>query len=426
MESIPPHLRYEANLGRAWELPAGTSRTQVADCFRALVARHESLRTVYRHSVPTGSSRQPSVEQHVRVELEELPTEYVSVDDEVLRSQPDLVGERRARTFDPGEEPAWRAVVQESGDGPARVLFIGHHITVDGWALDLLSREFALLLKDGEDGLPSEVLQPRVLAAEQRSDAWATRRRVATHYRQQLFDALSAEDLHKLPVSAGKGGKRTIGTYELPLHTEHFTSLCEQLQVTRQSLLLACWGVALNRVLGVRCSAINLVAANRTSPALRTLLSSTTQIVPLLIRTDPAQPFTEYVRQLHGRGLRAYSSALYDVDDYARQRAETAKRHELPDVRFSCGFNFRADEPQSPAPAQVRWEGHFQWEKPKDAGPVLLTDVRLGDVLRMVSVCDPRVLADEQVEHLTRSFAATVRSVWEDPTTVLGRLGAAD
>ncbi|WP_019545169.1 condensation domain-containing protein [Streptomyces sulphureus] len=420
MEGIPPQLRYEANLGESWDLPPGTSRDRVHTVLRVLVARHESLRTVYRDvdgAVPG---------QTVLEELPDLPVEHVAVSGESVRAPADLMGERRRRTFDPCAEPAWRAVVQETAGGPARVLFVGHHLTVDGWALDLLSREFGLLLREGTDGLAGGVLQPRTLAEEQRSPAGEGRRSAAAGYRRRLFDALSTADLRALPASAGKGGQRTNAMFEVPLHADHVRPVCERLEITPQSLLLACWGLCLHSILGIERSAVNLVAANRVSPALRSLVSSTTQIVPLLVETDRAAEFAAYARTLDARARRAYSLASYDVDDYARERAAAATAHGLPDVRFSCGFNFRADTPSTTAPAEIpRDEGRFSLAKPRDAGPTLLTDVRLGDSLSMVSVCDPAVLTPDETEALCRSFGAAVRAVVEKPASTLQQLGPA-
>ncbi|MGQ4386472.1 non-ribosomal peptide synthetase [Streptomyces sp. SAS_270] len=95
----------------------------------ALVARHESLRTVFR-TAPDGTQTQ-LVRAAARAALtveRGVPADRV---DARMRAE-------AARPFDPATGPLLRSTVYAVADGTHRVLLVAHHLVCDGWSLGVM------------------------------------------------------------------------------------------------------------------------------------------------------------------------------------------------------------------------------------------------------------------------------------------------
>ncbi|MFH8608244.1 amino acid adenylation domain-containing protein [Streptomyces sp. NPDC018029] len=100
----------------------------------ALVARHESLRTVFR-TAADGTQTQivaATGRAHLTVEKDVRAREA----DARLRTD-------AARPFDPATGPLLRCTVYAVDDGSHRVLLVAHHLICDGWSLGVILRDLS-------------------------------------------------------------------------------------------------------------------------------------------------------------------------------------------------------------------------------------------------------------------------------------------
>jgi amino acid adenylation domain-containing protein len=114
----------------------------------ALVARHESLRTVFRTG-PDGVPLQiVSTTGRVGPRVErDVPAAEV---DARMRAQ-------AARPFDVTAGPLLRCTLYAVDDGSHRILLVAHHLVCDGWSLGVLLRELAAGYEDETKGLRHEL-----------------------------------------------------------------------------------------------------------------------------------------------------------------------------------------------------------------------------------------------------------------------------
>ncbi|MFD9417486.1 amino acid adenylation domain-containing protein [Streptomyces goshikiensis] len=124
-------------------LPGRAGLGAVHEALRALVARHEILRT--RYPSVDGEPRQV-ISTEIACELREAATG-------------DLAAEARAEMglgFDLAEGPVWRALLIRAEDGDVLLLTL-HHLACDGWSAVLLERDFRALYAG--EVLPAPALQ---------------------------------------------------------------------------------------------------------------------------------------------------------------------------------------------------------------------------------------------------------------------------
>ncbi|MBY8845930.1 non-ribosomal peptide synthetase [Streptomyces sp. SP2-10] len=110
-----------------------------------LVARHESLRTVFR-TAPDGTQS-----QLVRA----AGGAALTVEDAVPAGRVDmLLRQEAARPFDPATGPLLRCTVYAVDDGTHRVLLVAHHLVCDGWSLGIMLDELGAAYRDEAAGRP--------------------------------------------------------------------------------------------------------------------------------------------------------------------------------------------------------------------------------------------------------------------------------
>ncbi|MEU7578199.1 amino acid adenylation domain-containing protein [Streptomyces sp. NPDC041068] len=112
-----------------------------------LVARHESLRTVFR-TAPDGTQTQivaASGRAHLVVE-KDVPTREAEA-----RLRADA-----ALPFDPEAGPLLRCAVYAVDDGSHRVLLVAHHLICDGWSLGIILRDLSAAYADESRGVLHE------------------------------------------------------------------------------------------------------------------------------------------------------------------------------------------------------------------------------------------------------------------------------
>ncbi|WP_327233077.1 amino acid adenylation domain-containing protein [Streptomyces sp. NBC_01317] len=111
----------------------------------ALVARHESLRTVFRTAADGTQAQIVSTTGRAGFAIErDVPAGRV---DALIRTE-------AARPFDTGTGPLLRCTVYAVDDGTHRVLLVAHHLVCDGWSLGLMLDELSAAYGHGTGGPP--------------------------------------------------------------------------------------------------------------------------------------------------------------------------------------------------------------------------------------------------------------------------------
>ena len=137
------------NMPIALDLDGDLDEGALERAFRAVIARHESLRTCF---ASTGGIPQQKILSAAEVVFE-LGRQELNEDAARLRIQQEF-----ARPFDLSQAPLLRAGVFRIGEHRRLLWVVVHHIVADGWSLDVLFRELSALYAGG---LPALAIQYR-------------------------------------------------------------------------------------------------------------------------------------------------------------------------------------------------------------------------------------------------------------------------
>ena len=297
---LPPEV---CNLPQLWALPAGSTVNSVERALEALEGRHESLRTRYEPDGEHGLTQ--AVWEPAAVSLD-----VVEAGDEAGTAAEAAAERLAAEAFDLAVDRPWRACVVTSGGVPSRLVICFHHIAVDAWAINQLNDELLALV--GGHVFPEPAPNTRELAAEQWSVARQNRRKSALKYWQQIFEeapAMEREAPGELSSRWARLGSEAAA--------DAAGEIAARLKVSVPSVVLTAFCLALGRRTGQDELLIGIYTNNRSDPRWETLVAAQNQIIPLLVKLDPAEEFDAVVSRLHWETLRSYRHGSYNVDDMA-------------------------------------------------------------------------------------------------------------
>jgi len=252
----------------AYNIPAGLRLRGELDvaaleaAFQALVARHESLRTVFSE-VDGQALQQVQAQQPFslrRLDLEGQPPEQVAACREAEAQQP----------FDLCQGPLLRVTLARLDDEDHQLWVTLHHIVADGWSLNILLDEFAKLYAAHCQGqtatlapLPLGYADYGTWQRQWLADGEAERQ--LQYWKAKLGDELPVLDLCTDQPRASQRDKRAARyTLKVPAKlTEALNALAREQQASLFMVLLAGWQALLHRYSGQADLRIGVPNANR-------------------------------------------------------------------------------------------------------------------------------------------------------------------
>ncbi len=284
-----------------------------------LIARHESLRTVFR--VLDGELCQVVLPRFdVRVER-----------------SPDLTGLNRIaeRRFDLEHGPLIRAVLVRQANDEHVFGLVLHHLVADGWSVDLLLREltavYEAVVSEREIDLPSISLQYADLTLwEQESLTAEFAAKEIDFWRQELAGSAPALELPlDRPRSAVRHHAAASHEFTVPTVVAHsLEELAGRCGATLNMLMMAAFQVLLARYSGQERFAVGTVSAGRPSSEFEPVVGFFATLLPMPadLRGKPA--FVDVVARVrkHILDALAHQRLPFDqlVSELKPQRVEGA------------------------------------------------------------------------------------------------------
>ncbi|MBD0707078.1 MULTISPECIES: condensation domain-containing protein [unclassified Streptomyces] len=299
----PAHI----NIHDVWPVPDGTRTEDAVDALRALVVRHEALRTTF----PDTSGGVPA-EQVVSAEGEftvtvldhgELPGEPAVYAEELAR-------EARDARFRLDRDPALRILLVTLDGAPRFVSLAASHALTDVGALSVLKEEWLGLLA-GDEPPPSASHTPLDLAAEETSPAGLRKSQASLRHWERIIrtgpQAMFAE-----PGAEGT----EIRTPRLVLRSRRaslaLARAAERTGGLPATVLLTAWCALVGHRAGQPECVTAVPTSNRYHPRLARSVNTLSQdaLLSLDLRVES---FDELLRKAWGAALNAYRHSQFDA-----------------------------------------------------------------------------------------------------------------
>jgi lichenysin synthetase B len=266
------------------DVPYCADPARLREAVRALVARHEVLRTTF---VPVGN------------DVVALVQDYAEVPVEMLAGPP---GPGFVRPFDLAAGPLLRVGLHRGRTG-SHIAIDVHHIAVDGITMGLLLDDLTALY-DGTELAPPPLRYADYAVWQRSEDARRLREQQEPFWLEKFAEpppapALPA-DFQRAPVRDIRGS-----LLEFDLGPERGMRLREcsrRLGVTLFHTLAAVYFLFLARITGEHDLTAGTPVTGRTAPELAQVAGLFTNTLCLRARISPAQAFTDFARTV-SRGI---------------------------------------------------------------------------------------------------------------------------
>ncbi|MFK3774286.1 amino acid adenylation domain-containing protein [Pseudomonas sp. NPDC089406] len=296
------------NIPLALGLRGALDRAALERALAQVVARHESLRTVFVET-PEGVRQQVLAPFAVALPVQVLAGAPGSDGDAATEA---FLLAQSGQGFDLARGPLLRAALLERGAHDHVLSLVLHHVVADAWSLQVLLEElarcYAANVQGGDAGLPALAVQYPDYALWQRQ--WmdnGERERQLAYWSTQLAGAEGVLQLPAdrprpaLPSHVGASVDASPG----PQLAARLKALASQQGVTLFVLLLAAYQALLQRLSGQQDIRVGVPNANRGRNETERLVGFfvNTQVMRAQVRGD--QPFTALLAEVREAALQA-------------------------------------------------------------------------------------------------------------------------
>ncbi len=284
----------------------------LAQCFKKIIERHESLRTRF---VVEGDQ----IRQQIQPQLD-WALSVVDVSDRAADEVAVLIDDQMLRLFDLATDTLLRASLYKIAEHRYRLALSLHHIIADGWSVSLLMRElsslYGALVEQRQIPLTPLKLHYKDYAAWQQDylqtgheGGSSILQRQSAYWREQLAGAAPlALPLDRVrPALACYRGQRVAFGLGQPL-TQQLKQLSRESGVTLYMTLLAAFTSLLHKYAGQDDISVGSPIAGRNRNETRELIGLfvNTLVMRSDLSTNPS--FSELLQQVKNTALQAYAN----------------------------------------------------------------------------------------------------------------------
>ncbi|MCW3466086.1 non-ribosomal peptide synthetase [Chitinophaga nivalis] len=300
------HLLHKESIAFNISLPVSIQGTldipRIRDTFRQLLEKHAGLRTGF---ILTENGLRQQIAAACEVPLTILPaTQYNTVGEAFL----DFI-----RPFDPATPPLMRAVVMTHPEA-GHLLFIDlHHIIADGASLDILMQDFSNIYRGQSWSTPA---LRYVDYAGWMHEGKGQLQQQRAFWEQQLVSPLPRLELPVLqnPDEIDEYHAAVKVLTIADIHYQQVKTYAVGAGVSDFMLLLSAYYILLSKLSGSTDIIIGTDVIGRTQPALREVVGSFVNILPLRLEVAPDHVFADLLVQVKSRVLEAFENQDFQYD----------------------------------------------------------------------------------------------------------------
>ncbi len=402
----PGSLAY--NIPYALRLKGELDKERLAGAFRALIARHESLRTYF------GVENDEPVQRILPQVRFTLPC---------VESAPDKVAgllEEHIRPFDLSEAPLMRVVLINLSPAEHLLLVDMHHIISDGVSMGQLTKDF-MALYEGQQ------LAPLPLQYKDFSEWQQDEQRQAHLHQQKQFWLKEFEDRNdmlELPLdyprppvksNAGKSVKFTLN----PQATGALKALAEKEEATLFMVLLSVFYTLLSRLTNQQDIVVGTPVAGRQHADLNNVIGMFVNTLALRNFPKGESRFSDFLREVKHKTLQCFDHQSFQFEDLvdALGLERDTSHNPLFDVMFAYQ-NFEKQTLAIPGLALEPCEIDYGFSK----FDLTMTGFESDGALAFTTEYATDLFEQETIERFNAYFTRLVDSVIADPGSKLSEL----
>lgn len=332
------------NIPWVFELDAPLDPRALREALKALVARHESLRTTFE--VVAG---EPCQVVHADLDVPLAVSEVTGPVEEQAGAVEELVRQDAGTPFDLDEGPLLRMRLVVQGARRSTLVVVVHHIIWDESSLAVLERDLAELYRAALTGERPDLPELPVSCVDH--SLWlnrsAARQEQLDHWREVLA---GVPEISAPPTDRPRGQlpERVAGSVRFalePATAQRVRALARATHSTPYTVLMAGYAALLHQLTGAEDVVVGTPVTTRGRPELQDLIGYFVNLVPVRLRFGADSPFRALVEQVRDASFDAL--AHRDVPLDAIVGAVLADRRTDADPLFQTVFELHAGSADS-------------------------------------------------------------------------------
>lgn len=297
-----------ANIAMRWLVNGSLPHAAAEGALRALVQRHEVLRTSFRE---TDGKLEQLVWPAGSIKLHDIDLSALAGDESKARAE-EIARDDAVAPLDPHQAPLLRATLLRLAADRSILLLTFHSLVVDGWSTGLIAREFQAAAAVIDNGGAADTSEPELQFAdyalwEKELLASAALDDARAYWRRQLANVVGTFVPPDHPAegepSAPRGADQSHITSILLDSTlgQAIDNFARQQNVTLFSLATAALALMLHRVTGDSEIVFGSQVANRAEPEAQDMIGPTVNSVTFRLPIDDNARLRAYVGDVADR-----------------------------------------------------------------------------------------------------------------------------
>ncbi|MDQ1351918.1 MAG: hypothetical protein QG657_2224, partial [Acidobacteriota bacterium] len=411
-QMVPLSIVY--NMPQVQLLNTAVDKEKLAETFKRLIRRHESLRTSF---ITENEQHVQEIQDDVEFEIEyyDLATDEHRQTRTFIRSF--------IRPFDLSRAPLLRVRLIKMGEEKYTLLVDMHHIISDGFSQVILVKEF-MSMYDGTPArtLPSLRIHYKDFAEWQNSDA---QKEVLKKQEQYWLDRLAGTlpilslpyDYPRPEVQSFEGRQR--GFYIGPGETSALKAMAAREDATLYMMLLSVFYLLLSRLGGQEDIIVGTAVAGRSHADLQQIIGMF--VNTLAIRNYPSgeKSVAVFLREVKTSTLQSFENQDYQFEDLVEKVAAVRNvgRNPLFDVVFTLQNLSGVNDAQTGAQTMDDEESSlYDFESRTAKFDMTLFAVETGDGFTFTLEYCTRLFKEETIDRFSGYFKNIIKSIAENPS----------
>jgi hypothetical protein len=321
---------------------AGLRPATVAAAIGQLIERYEALRT--RYATVDGDFRQTVLATG------RIPVEIEDVDADLDAAGTAMCDRMWRQPFDYATELPFRAGLITHGGIVRRIALVFSHMSVDGYAIDLLLRDLRLILLRGRQPAFTG-WHPLDVAREEASTRVAANARAVRYWRDQ-YRVIPPTMFPAVAEPADPPFQRYLLSW--PALDTAVRELSRRYRTNSSTVLLAATVDLVGRLTGHATVAAQILVSNRSQPGHDAMVGTLVEGGLMVVDVADRPPLDELIPRTWQGALRAYRNAYYSPVDREDATDRVCDERGTEIEPYCCFNDMRQGGDDSLAPADAR------------------------------------------------------------------------
>uniref|UniRef100_UPI00374D95D9 non-ribosomal peptide synthetase n=1 Tax=Flavobacterium sp. TaxID=239 RepID=UPI00374D95D9 len=300
------------NITSTLKLQGKINETLLETAFQQVIARHESLRTVFR------KNQQEEIQQFILTKNEaKFELQTVALQDYSVAQLHNQINEEYQKVFDLEKDLLLNATLIKSSDEEHILVFVLHHIIGDGWSLQLLTREVMFVYNNLASAKATEL--PELNIQYKDYSEWLNEKLVSPEYNAKL-EYWKQQFQTKSPVLDLIQQKRpAVKTYNGQIHSHEFSkqflgelnTFAKEQQMTLFMILMGGLNGLFSKYTGQSDITLGTTVAGREHADLEHQIGLYSNALPIRTQFEKQDSFLELMQKQKQTLIKAYENKEY-------------------------------------------------------------------------------------------------------------------